>query len=941
MKIVKKWLRPKWRHPDASVRLKALAEETIDVAACHTLAVSDPNPAVRIQAINKLESVEQLLDVLSAQPAAQETIAARLTTLLLQATAKTIGSDLSRTLAVIETATSLAELAGQAADAEIRAAAVAFVPDQKILRRCALEDRAVEVRVQAVGRIDDEDTLHEIERAAKGRDKTVARLAAQRLSSLRTRRERVAELAQLLDDFQGLAEAADLDADALHRARSHWKDFEGDAEAAQLERYAALAPQLDARLAALHKAQQEDLSHKLEHERLVAQLRQLATDLPSADPQEARAAVKIMRADWERLPPLQDRWTGRRLQEEWQEAADQFESNLRKREKNASREQTVAAAIAEFEQTLEHGSLNAKQVEAARQRWSELSRNLADSPSLEKPLQRLHNLVDRMARELAQEEDELKTVRRKMKDALDALETALAQKQLEPATAAHETANKLLAKGGKNRPEFKPLQHRLAKSESLFRELQSWRNWGSDKAREELVDEARQLVDADIGIEERARTLKNLRAHWKALGGGGPKARRLWETFDAACTAAHEPIKQDRKEQAQQREQHLEVRTGVCSKLERLAANNDWSAPDWRAIDRELSEAKRQWRAAGGVPHKKWDAIRKRFDKAVEGVEQHLSKERRHNFLQRQALVKEAQALADHKDMRDAVAEARRLRESWQVTAPSARKDEQSLWKAFNGALDDVFNRDRAARDEFKAGLEEQRQQAEALCVELEQLTRVENPEVRAMRAELSRLSAAFGQLGSLPRNAREGLENRFRKASHKLEQHISDADLARARQALVDYQILHGICEQAEDLAQKGTADSGTIAMLDASWQASAKPRTHKDLLDALEKRFAKAVASMAGSEPPPDHRTLARNAAVRSEICLDLEILRKQKSPPDCDNQRMQRQVALLEAAMKGADEPQEDSVSRLQLDYLRQGPVPGDRQKGLAERFGRLFP
>ena len=78
-----------------------------------------------------------------------------------------------------------------------------------------------------------------------------------------------------------------------------------------------------------------------------------------------------------------------------------------------------------------------------------------------------------------------------------------------------------------------------------------------------------------------------------------------------------------------------------------------------------------------------------------------------------------------------------------------------------------------------------------------------------------------------------------------------------------------------------------------------------------------------------------------MRNEICLDLEILRKQASPPECQTDRMQRQVALLEAAMKGADEPQDRMVRRLQIEYLRQGPVPLGQQQVLAERFGRLFP
>jgi hypothetical protein len=98
--------------------------------------------------------------------------------------------------------------------------------------------------------------------------------------------------------------------------------------------------------------------------------------------------------------------------------------------------------------------------------------------------------------------------------------------------------------------------------------------------------------------------------------------------------------------------------------------------------------------------------------------------------------------------------------------------------------------------------------------------------------------------------------------------------------------------------------------------------------------------METIEGSGQAPDAQMLCRNAARRSEICLDLEILRKQESPPDFRNERMQRQVALLEAAMKGTAEPEESRVRRLQLDYLSLGPVPDDQRQALSARFSRLM-
>ncbi len=942
MKILEKWLRPKWQHPDAAVRLKALAEESLTAADYHALALNDPDRAVRELVIGKLDSIGQLLEVLRAHPAAQPAIAARLCVLLQQGQAAAIGAPLAPAMAAVANTPCLADLASRAADPEIRVAAVALVKDESLLRRCALEDKSVEVRLHALERIDDEDALQEIGRLAKGHDKTVARVADQRLDELRSRRERASEREQLLGELAALIEVPLLDAEALQRARLHWQGLEADAGPEHRERYAALAPRLDARLAALRQAQQEDLSHKAAREQLLQQLRQVGDDLASADPKEARSAMKIMCAGWEQATPLQDGWTERLLQEEWQEALAQLESGLREREKLARQEETVAAAIAKLEATLERGGLTPRDVEAAQQHHVELTAAYGDNPAFEKPLQRVQHLVERIAKQLAQQQEEFKANRARLKEAVEALEGALEQKTLDPANSAYKTATGLLADLPRPlHPQLQPLQRRLAKCEPLLRELRSWRSWSSDKAREELVAEAKQLAEADVSTEERAKTLASLRARWKALGGGSGKARRLWTAFDAACTAAHAPIKQERDEQAQQREANLAARAALCARLEQLQSETDWTTPDWRSLDREVLQAKRQWRDTGPVPHKQWDSIRARFDQALAGIEQPLGKERRHNFLQRQALAKEAQALAAVTDTRQAVAEARRLREAWQVSVASARKDEQQLWQAFNGALDEVFKRDRSARDEFMAGLEEQRQQAEALCARLEELAQLDAAGVRAQRAELTRLREAFDQLGALPKQARPALEARFRQAYEQLRQRLAAADLAHAQQALVQYLVLHELCERAEALAQAAPPDAAALEGLEAKWQGIDKPPAEKELLEQLNRRFEAARAAIQGSGPAPAAATLASNAAARNQFCLDLEILRKQESPPAAQSLRMQRQVALLENAMKGANEQPERQIRRLQLAYLRQGPVPRDQQEELARRFGQLFP
>ncbi|MDJ0740573.1 MAG: hypothetical protein QNJ91_12705, partial [Gammaproteobacteria bacterium] len=295
MSILDKWRRPRWQHPDAAVRLKALADDVIDGGDCQTLAIEDPDPAVREHAIKRLESVDRLLDVLGAQPGARSAVAARLTELLLSVTSASLGQRLDAAVAVIAATTDADRLARDATDSAIRSATVAVATDPSTLRHCALRDRVVDVRVQAVNAIDDEAMLDEIARAAKGNDKTVARLAATRLADLRTRRERSAERDALLDRLAALAAADELDVDALQRLRAQWQPLADDASTAQRARHADLEPRLDARLATWRAAEQADRAQRAEREQLLARLRTLAAGLGDSAADATRAAFGALR----------------------------------------------------------------------------------------------------------------------------------------------------------------------------------------------------------------------------------------------------------------------------------------------------------------------------------------------------------------------------------------------------------------------------------------------------------------------------------------------------------------------------------------------------------------------------------------------------------------------------------------------------------------------
>ncbi len=560
-------------------------------------------------------------------------------------------------------------------------------------------------------------------------------------------------------------------------------------------------------------------------------------------------------------------------------------------------------------------------------------------------MQRIGDLVEKLENQLDKQLADRQAQERKWQDKLkthvEHLESALNANTLKPALSAHKKAHDLLIAAGNPLPTLlKSLEQRLHQSEPALRELKSWRNYGADHAREELVKEAIVLRDAPpADVEQLAKQLTDLRGRWKAMGPLEPGGKAHWEQFDATCTQAHEPVKAKRDAETEERRQHLEQRKDICKQLEDLVASTDWEQPDWHALDKAMAEARRQWSKTGGVPHKAWAAIKKRYDKAIKDLDSHLVPERDRNLSYRQGLVRKAEALVQEQDNRAAVAAARDLRQLWQVSVHSHNRKEKQIWQAFTTAMDQVFQKDRAARDQFKASLDDNQRKAEALCEQLEQQSRADDKTVRSHRAELQQAIDQFAAL-NLPKKTQRQLENRFDKACKALEQRISKADGALKGEQLEQLYALHSLCGQMETAAQQPQPDAQSADAFEAQWAEADKPAKEKSALHEIEKRYQAALSVIKGELAADTLGDLAANTERKRSICTDLEILLHVESPEADRGQRMKRQIEILENAMKGGEKASPERIRELRLAYMSCGAVESALQAELEQRFSALF-
>ena len=345
------------------------------------------------------------------------------------------------------------------------------------------------------------------------------------------------------------------------------------------------------------------------------------------------------------------------------------------------------------------------------------------------------------------------------------------------------------------------IHNRLLDFRPKLKHLEGWRHWGTDKARETLIEEAVQLAASTTGVKERIKTLKQLRERWRKLGKIDPKsAHSLWQQFDSACNKAFEPVAEERKKENSLRDENLEKRKEICQQLESIEANTNWKEPNWREVDKTISQLRNQWRSTGPVRHNRWNKINQRFNDAIDQLNTHLENERRICRNRRLRLIEQMQAIKPEEDLSRAIETAKNLQKQWQPTVLGRRSEEQKLWKQFRAAADIVFARDKEQRKEVSRENSEQRKAKESICMELESILSNKTDQLAPSQGKIAKLKTQWEELGDSNDRSQQTLRKRYEKALANIDKELNNQALDQTRRLLKS--LLNGEGDQKADSA-------------------------------------------------------------------------------------------------------------------------------------------
>ncbi|MGR2738334.1 DUF349 domain-containing protein [Billgrantia sp. Q4P2] len=697
--FLRRLLAPRWQHPDAKVRYQAIGR--LDPArpeqrqALETLCL-DAEASVRQAALEKIDSIDILLALSNQQPELPE-LHRRLAALL---TGQAGHLDLTQRLRIVEGLDDRALLSRVALDGDnqqLRLAAVARLSAEEDLIEQACHNGIAAVRHAAAARVISEAGLQRLVQQAR-RDRQVMRQARERLNRLRTdaatlaaaREQREALLVKL--EAHARAPWEPLYAGRYRHLTREWEALD-DLPDAQQERRFQEASLSCRKIISDHEAHEHAIAETDRRreqaaearESLLEALEESLASLPRGDRLTGQdiaslRSQKVLLANrWQTLSDLHV--TDEALRQRYDAVLADYDHVLRTWERYEER-------VAEIEQALKEPDVEqlASAVKACR--WP---KELPPTPLLARAQQFL------AGREESEEEAFEVRLERFSQD-LSQLEKLLDRGAFKGASRLHQSlrhrADALPA------ASLRPYQATLKRLGARLAELRDWRGYVAGPKREQLCQAIDQLAD-DTGITEAEldRRHRQLVRDWKGLGDAAA-SRELSEHFRSASDRIHERLTPWRERQASERTHNLEARIALCEQLEALldtpAADAD---PD--ALRRIRDQAREEWRRHSPVPREQAQAVGRRFGRirfALQGLIDQRAKEVADA---KRRLIDEAQAMIESPLPPDVRAErAKTLQQRWRELGRAPRGEEQTLWREFRAACDQIFAIREAQRDD-------------------------------------------------------------------------------------------------------------------------------------------------------------------------------------------------------------------------------------------------
>ncbi len=571
----------------------------------------------------------------------------------------------------------------------------------------------------------------------------------------------------------------------------------------------------------------------------------------------------------------------------------------------------------------------------------QLAAVLDDSDLEEEHRKKIENRFQKLSAKANSIQTEIDKLQTECMEFLKQLEQSVEATQTKQSQSLYEKCKfriNRLSDLGETPSKVDKLNKELSRIKPALNQLKSWRSYGMERAREELIAEVEGLIDTNLKPQALRERIHGARTSWKKWNQSGDYPNRaLRQRFDAACTKAYEPCKAYMIEQKAKREVNLEKRNQICEELEEIFNSTNWNRPDWMAVGAAIRAARKNWKLAAPLSKRDWQKTNERFDQVLSQYEPYLDRERERCHQRRYQLIEQVEALAS-KPLREAIEQTKKIQAEWKnVTVRGSKQKENQLWEQFRSACDKQFARRTAQQEAFKQQRQESMQTKKALLEDLKALNQQSIEEIEEFQAKASALRRQWEALPQSKKGSGTSIDSALEAQFKGCTERITKLR-HRNHEALISaLEVKSQLCVQLENAV--GTANAPE--MLDSIckiWRTNGTDCG--DCQKIIDQRFSSVCEAIKKGDSKLPSTT--ENLSEKQDICLELEVLAEIDSPPEFARDRMAYQVNRLNAKMTDASQQIADPQQRcrdLMRKYLLIGAVPPESSASIENRFARI--
>ncbi|WP_455354945.1 DUF349 domain-containing protein [Streptomyces sp. SYSU K217416] len=352
--------------------------------------------------------------------------------------------------------------------------------------------------------------------------------------------------------------------------------------------------------------------------------------------------------------------------------------------------------------------------------------------------------------------------------------------------------------------------------------------------------------------------------------------------------------------------------------LERRVRTTDLSAKDATTAIEHLRQQVDEHHAVGDL-----DALRQRLDKLVATVDSRREERKAQKAKQtdeakhaKEALVAEAEELAQSEQWRAAGERLRALVDTWKGLPRLDRKSDDELWHRFSHARSAFSKRRKAHFASLDAQREEARKAKEKMVAEAESLSG--STDWGPTAARYRELMTEWKAAGRAQREAEDGLWNRFRGAQDVFFAARSEVFAERDAEQSENLKLKEELAAEAEKLVPVTDLKAARAAFRGINERWEAIGHVPRDARPKIEGRMHAVERAIQESEEAEWRRTnpeaRARAAGLTGQLQAAVDQLRTQvdaaraagnNAKADKLARELEGRQALLDQALKGLEE------------------------------------